>query len=270
MKRTTIACFGVCALLLLGQTAGAIDLPEGGDAIFYQLRGAKSAVLAKLSKVNKDSSLEFTKVADLNGQHPATFQVAVASDLPMPAPKVGETYLLYLDLVKAPSSFALAMSIYSIRPVASTEVKNYQAVFAAYLKGKTDAAAFKKTLLSTVDQKDAYLQYSAVSDLITRRLLTVKELPLLWSKLKAGALVEVQARTLVVQQAGRLGQKTLTPDLEALVKNVKEAASVRIMALSALRQLKAEDSLKKLAPIITTDPSLKLKLRALETKHSVE
>ena len=251
--------------LFAGTISYALDIEEGGDAIFYQLRAAKQVVIAKLERKDKDF-FDFSRVANLYREVQTQFRVSVTDSFASDAEiSVGRTYLLYLhELRDKPGTYSLVASIYSIQPVNVTEFRDYRDVIGDYVKFGNDPVALKQALFRNFDHKVPYIQYSAAMDLSVRRLLVKEDADHLAALLSAGKIVNPRARVALIEHLGRFETVRHASVLEHIAKNSREPVSVRSASLDALYQMKAVDTLKNLVKVIDADQSLKLKRKLRE------
>lgn len=229
-------------LPLLPGSAGAIDLPEGGDAILYQLEGSSETVLAKLAAIGRGGyTFEVTSV--LRGEVPARFTIPPDAYLSGARLAPGRNYLVFLR--KGPDGrVGLAMSFYSVQEVEASQAAAHQRAVAAYLANLGQPEALKSELLRQVDAPEPYLQYSAVAALKQRHLLAVADAVELQKKLESRTVTDPRARRLIIGQLGRLQIKSSIPLLERIARDPAEPPMLRTSAIEALTEMKATASLK--------------------------
>lgn len=247
----------VLFLTLTSGVAAAIDIPQGGDAIFYQLRASSDAAIMKF--VRQDAKgFHFETVSALRGQVGKQLSVPDDGYLGSLRLQPGQSYLLYLR------DGTLATSLYSMHKVLPAEQAVYKEVIGAYTQNLEKREALKPTLKKNFTHKVPYIQYSAVADLMTLQLVTNDDLQELGKLMGDKKIVDPRARQMIINQIGIKQLKQFTPTLDKVVRDKSEPVFVRSAAVDALTEMKAKDTLQKLGPVIDQDQSLTLKRKVLQ------
>jgi hypothetical protein len=248
------------AVLLCAASALAIDIPEGGDAAYHQLRASTDAVIADL----RPSAVGhlFEVVQQLRGSAPASFYLDMEGGEEKEPLRVGQRYLLFLE--KGRSGPELALSFYSAIPIEAADTAATADFVRSFAKLMADKAALKPLLLKSAGLLLPYIQYSAVSDLAQLGLLLPADVASLARMVDAGQITDGRAKAIVVGQVVKFQLTNLLPMLERLALDRTQPMLVRSRSLDAMSQLNATDSLRKVAGAIADDPSLHLRRKLAE------
>src|SRR5262245_15340437 len=126
----------------------ALDIPENGDAVHYQLGASSDAVIARLIRRNNDR-YSFELIDTLRGNVPRTFVLEEDGYLQQHGLRPGQSYLLYLR--KVGPTIALATSIHSIQAVSTNEVPAYKEAIGSYVANLERRDALKPVLKKQVE-----------------------------------------------------------------------------------------------------------------------
>ena len=251
-RSMTALALALAATFAAAASAQAIDIPEGGDAVHYQLGASSSAVIARF--VKRDNQGYSFEVSDtLRGSVPKTLVLEEDGYLRGYGFKAGQSYLLYLS--EMDKKITLGTSIYSIQPVAKTEVTAYKQAMDSYVTNLQRREPLKSALKRQVESNVRYLQYSAVADLTRLQMLDKSDVADIGKLLAANKIADPRAKSLVVDSIAATGSREFIPVLESLAINKSEPTLTRGAALTALHRLNATDSLKKVAPSIVSEQS---------------
>jgi hypothetical protein len=245
----------------IGTVAVAIDIPPGGDAIYYQLRASTEVVIAQLVTVDARGH-HFQVTETLRGSAPPRF-VEPDTILRSLNLQTGQSFLLYL---RKPTTggVRLATSIYSIQRIEAMQDTAYRTTLAAYIANLQSKGALKPVLLARVSHQVPYIQYSAVADLKRLHLLTDPDVVDLGRRLQAGQIVDPRARTIIIQELGRRQIRTSAGTLEGIARDRRQPVAVRGAAIDALVDLRAIESLRALGPVIEREGSIVLKRKLIQ------
>jgi len=250
-------------LLLLGIPAMAVDVPEGGDAIYHQVRNANAVVFATLTSSDK-SFLYFNLLKGLNRKMPATFKIgrALAPGHDQLVLKNTATYLLFLKVNRLSERlgiYSLAMGEYSVSPMNRKFMNDYESVISDYMKFRGNNAALAKSLMLHVDKRIPYLQYSAVKDMAMRGMLDETASTELAEKMRNGIIVDPRAKLEIVRKISKFKMTTYTPILEQLIVDNSENVSVKSASLTALDHMGQVEALRRVAPAMLEHRSGRLR-----------
>jgi hypothetical protein len=255
MKTNTYWTKIFAATVLCAASAGATDIPEGGDAAYYQLRASSDAVIADLRASTAGHLFEV--VQQLRGTTPASFYLDEEGDL-KEVLRVGQRYLLFLR--KGPAGTPqLASSYYSAVAVEAADTAAYTDFIPSVVKAMTDKAALKPLLMRNTTARVPYLSYSSMADLVHLRLLTSADVSSLARMLEGGQITEPRAKALLAGQVAKFRLTELAPMLERLAGDPAQPILVRSRSLDALYQMNATAALRNLAAKMAHDPSLHLR-----------
>ncbi|HZH03059.1 MAG TPA: hypothetical protein VEY30_04685, partial [Myxococcaceae bacterium] len=210
----------------------AIDVPEGGDALYHQLRSSERTVIAQYEGRGQRGAA-FTSQAPLRGQLPSRFEVPTDAYLPSESLRPGASYLLFLSEER--DGLRLPTGPSALRPFDLRDAPALREAIARYEEGAKDKAVLKKYALELLGSPVAFLQYSAAADLTRLGLLGKDEIPLVGRLLTGGQPVEPQARQLLLRHLGRLEAKEYATYLEKVLGSREEPVSARVAALDGLR-----------------------------------
>jgi hypothetical protein len=251
----------VAATVLCAATAHATDIPEGGDAVYYQLRASSDAVIADLRP--SPVGYLFEVVQQLRGTAPATFYLDEGDDDLKETLRVGQRYLLFLR--KGPGGTPqLASSYYSAVAVEAADVAAYADFIRSFVRAMSDRAALKPLLMRNATGRLPYLSYSSVADLVHLRLLTSADVSSLARLVEGGQITDARAKALLVGQVAKFRLTDLVPMLERLAGDPAQSILVRSRSLDALYQMNASGALRNLAAKLAHDPSLHLRRKIIE------
>lgn len=261
----TIKALLTVAVIFGGAVAHAIDIPEGGDAIFYQLRASTDTVIAELVK-QQGPTYEFRVTSTLSGRAPVSFTITDEPGyLASKNLKQGRSYLLYLRDSGSKPAVTLSTSLYSVQEVEADESATYKEVIAAYRQALGDKQALKPILLKGTATKIPYIQYSAVQDLQYLNLMTKDDVERLGTMLEEQQIIDSRAKKLIIQRLGSKHFSRFAPLLGRIAQNASEPLSVRSASIDSLFELDAKEQLKNLQTAIDKEPSLSLRRKLYET-----
>jgi hypothetical protein len=248
------------AVVLCAASAYATDIPEGGDAVYHQLRGSSDAVIADLRP--STVGYLFEVVQQLRGTAPTSFYLDVDSAEEKEALRPGQRYLLFLE--KGRSGPQLALSYYSAVAIEAADTAAYADFIRSYVKLMSDKASLKPLLLRSAGGVLPYISYSSVSDLASLGLLTSTDVTSLARMMDAGQITDGRAKAVIIGQVVKFRLTDLVPMLERLAGDRAQTILVRSRSLDALSQLNATDALRNVARLIEDDPSLHLRRKMAE------
>ncbi len=266
MKTLTALTMTTALVALWSTFASALDVPEGGDAFFHQLRASATTVVAKLNQVG-DKGLEFSTDQVLSGPEVGAKFVVRQDDFLRRAPlQVGDHYLMFLrgkrpGLPVLIGGYSLATSISSLFEVQETDVRELKIVIDDYAKFKEDRVALKRALLVHAKSKVAVIQRSAVSDLIGFTRFELSDARILGGLLAEGVIIDSRARQDIVLQLERFKISDFNRILIGLIKSKRETVAVKVAAIDALATMKDDKALSEVSLDVQAHQSLRLKER---------
>jgi hypothetical protein len=242
-------------IVLCAASAHATDIPEGGDAVYHQLRASSDVVIADLRP--SVVGYLFEAVQQLRGAAPASFYLTPDNAEERDALRAGQRYLLFLQ--RGRSGPELAVSYYSAIAIDPADTAAFADFIRSYVKVMSDKAALKSLLMRSAGLLLPYIPYSSVADLVGLGLLNASDVTSLAKMMDAGQVTDAKAKGILVGQIVKFRLTELVPTLQRLAVDRAQPLLVRSRSLDALYQLRATDALRSVAAQIEDDPSLHLR-----------
>ncbi len=257
----------VCLGLTNATPARALDVPEGGDALFHQLRASSLVAVGSFQARTPTGALQFKTLSSVVGELGTAFTVqgdTYTNGLPL---KQGVEVIVFMKgkgligPILRPLPYTLATSINSIQPFDSRFSGDLKLIVADIQKVRGDKRALKETLMKWRDHASSYIQESVVLDLINHTVFEAQDAALLGQTLQAGKLSSLEARLEIIRQLEKFKLNSFNGFLVKLVSTENESVALKVAALDVLGATGDQASLRQLATVVGNGQSLRLKER---------
>lgn len=247
----------------------SIDVPEGADAIFHQMRNSNVVALATLKSMDKT---KFTFVIQKNllaqtGKEIVVSRFSLENSHGISI-KENTNYLLFLKQKRLTGGiligYSFAMGGYSLQPVGERDFNGISDVVADYVRFKGDKASLKAALLNHNLKANGYVQYSTVVDLDTHGMMDATVAETLAERVKSGKLTDPRAKFTIVNRIQHFGLKKFAPILESMILNTNENISVRTASLKGLQKFGDQAALARVAPVLVEGMSGRLRRTTID------